>query len=103
MSGLDDVSCRSAVDCTAVGGYYVAIRIQLTLVEHWNGVAWLIEPSPSPVLGSDSSLHGVSCLRATPCFAVGTSGQGYATAAAYNTLVERRVVAWVVTPSPNAR
>ena len=42
----------------------------LTLVEHWDGSAWTIEPSPNPP-AVGAYLTGVSCTTATACTAVG--------------------------------
>jgi hypothetical protein len=55
---LKDVSCQTAVFCTAVG----------TVIESWNGATWSVAkgaPVPSGVLG------GVSCLSVSSCVAVG--------------------------------
>ncbi len=49
-SGLSRVSCTSAADCTAVGGFGDLDNPQSpsTLVEHWNGSAWsLVTPAAS--------------------------------------------------------
>ena len=68
---LNDVSCASPANCTAVGDYYrTASGPQLTLIERWNGTAWRVEPSPS--IGRSSTLDGVSCPSATSCTAVGS-------------------------------
>jgi hypothetical protein len=71
---LESVSCSSETSCTAVGywapysnGYDAQIK---TLVERWNGTKWSITHSPNRPNGK-SSLHGVSCLSAIRCFAVG--------------------------------
>ena len=44
----------------------------MTLVERWNGTAWLIQSSANPTRGG--VLSGVSCVAAT-CTAVGNSNQ----------------------------
>ena len=50
FSALSGVSCTGPSDCFAVGQYSTStLHLNaLTLVEHWNGVAWSIVPSPSP-------------------------------------------------------
>jgi hypothetical protein len=68
---LNAVSCTSPTNCAAVGDYYwTANGPQLTLVEHWDGTAWRVEPSPSTARGS--TLYSVSCPSATSCTAVGS-------------------------------
>jgi hypothetical protein len=58
-----------------------------TLIEHWNGTAWRLVPSPDP--GSGNRLNAVS-----PLWAVGSSDS--------NTLVLRRVGnSWAQVTSPN--
>jgi hypothetical protein len=67
---LNGVSCASAANCTAVGEYDpTASGPQPTLIERWNGSAWLAESSPSTPGGS---LDSVSCPAATSCTAVGS-------------------------------
>ncbi len=64
---LDGVTCVSASDCTAVGGYEDA-----TLIEHWDGMAWSIVSSPTTaVIGPNEWLTSVSCASASDCIAVG--------------------------------
>jgi hypothetical protein len=63
------VSCVSASSCTAVGWYTSSSGFPQSLVESWNGITWLITPSPNN--GIDQELLGVSCLSASSCTAVG--------------------------------
>lgn len=65
------VSCTSSSACTAVGGDFPSSGPQETLVERWNGSAWTIQTSQNPSGTEASVLHGVSCLSATVCTAVG--------------------------------
>ena len=69
---LGAVSCPSAVSCTAVGAYFIGGGTELTLAEHWNGSAWVIQSTPNPAAASRSLLRGVSCTSASACVAVGT-------------------------------
>jgi hypothetical protein len=73
---LKAISCTSASACTAVGFAADSFIDGPTLVEQWNGTSWSIQPSPSPVVGSDLSdldeLNGVSCTSASACTAVGS-------------------------------
>ena len=73
-SELTGVSCTSATTCTAVGDYVIKFS-PLTLAERWDGTSWTIESTPSPVHGTAGSfLNGVSCVAASACIAVGSSG-----------------------------
>jgi hypothetical protein len=53
---------NSPTDVWAVGDQGVTDSSSSTLIEHWNGTAWSIVPSPSP--GSDSDLTGVTTSNA---------------------------------------
>jgi len=66
---LFGVTCDSAGDCTAVGGYYSSSGAELTLAEYYNGSTWAIQPTPDS--GSEASLSGVACISGTDCIAVG--------------------------------
>ena len=41
------------------------------LAEHWNGSAWMAQPTPAPAGSVDAELNGVSCLGLDHCVAVG--------------------------------
>jgi hypothetical protein len=99
-SALVGVSCVSATSCFAVGNSQATPTAPaLTLIERWNGTAWKIVPSPNKTGATGNFLHGVSCVGANQCFAVGD----YASAStAGSTLIERwNGTAWAITPSPN--
>jgi hypothetical protein len=79
-SELFAVSCVSSTSCRAVGGAMVFIAgapaggaiFTHTDIQRWDGSNWTAETVP----GGDSSysepvLHGVSCVSATDCEAVG--------------------------------
>jgi hypothetical protein len=72
-AGIDlaGVTCRSVTDCTAVGDYFNKASTPVTLVEHWNGSHWTIQPTPNPPGPSSSFLDGVACPTLTDCIAVG--------------------------------
>jgi hypothetical protein len=55
LSGVDDLSPNNA---WAVGESFSGAGDGLTLIEHWNGTAWSIVPSPNPAvgLGGDSDV-----------------------------------------------
>ncbi len=95
---LSAVSCRSPVDCTAVGAAHDTMANQ-PLIEHWNGTTWSIEPAPSTSRTLNSYLTGVSCISPNSCTAVGR----YFTGSVFQTLVEvRKGSAWSIVRSPAA-
>src|SRR5207248_7564803 len=70
-SRLYGVAAVSSNDIWAVGYYWDDDHISIhTLVEHWDGTAWSIVPSPNPVSGDYSQLHGVAA-SGTDVWAVG--------------------------------
>jgi hypothetical protein len=74
-TGLGDVSCISATECTVVAGYTNAATGQgATVAEQWNGSTWAIQPTPNP--GGRASLRGVSCISGPKCTAVGSQSVG---------------------------
>ena len=90
---LDSVSCVSPTSCKAVGYFTPAGGYDKTLIESWNGSAWSISSSPNK--GDDGDqLSDVSCVSATSCKAVGSSGS--------QTLIESwNGSAWSISSSPN--
>jgi len=69
---LNAVSCTSSgAACTAVGFYYNTANTTLSVAEHWNGKAWVIQKSMNPKGAFYSELYGVSCSSGTACTAVG--------------------------------
>ena len=79
----------------------ISANASLTLVEHWNGAAWAIVPSPSPgPLGGINYLAAVSAISATDIWAVGAYLDG--TARIDQVLTEHwDGTQWSVVPSPN--
>jgi hypothetical protein len=67
---LNGVSCVSSTSCEAVGSFGSSGATQ-TLAEFWNGVTWMIQPTPNPAGASSSSLDGVFCSSTDTCVAVG--------------------------------
>ena len=87
--GLTGVAATSASSAWAVGFSQSGTAPDRTLIEHWNGRAWAIQPSPDAGTGY-SDLYGVAATSAANAWAVG------------GTLIEhwngRR---WIVQPSPS--
>jgi hypothetical protein len=103
-TGDDELSGTAAVnanDAWTVGFYHHQSDSMFfqTLIEHWNGIAWSVVPSPNPGAGSNL-LSSVAAVDANDVWAVGeyqNSASG-----ADTTLIEHwNGKAWSVTPSPN--
>jgi hypothetical protein len=98
---LTAVTCATPTSCFAVGELHDGSNgTQQTLIEHWDGRAWTIVPSPNPSTyrRPSNALTGVSCATPTSCSAVGSydDADGFA-----KTLVEIwDGTAWTVRPSP---
>lgn len=70
-----------------------------TLIEHWDGTAWSVVPSPNISGANGSSLNSVTALSATNAWVVGTSNSGGLS----QTLIEHwDGGSWSIIPSPNA-
>src|SRR5437870_826974 len=101
QNNLLGVTCVSASDCWAVGSYDAGSGAPKSLIEHWDGRAWAVEPSPNASLPSNVLTDG-TCVSASDCWAVGFS---QSLVGAYNinqTLIERwDGTAWTIVTSPN--
>jgi hypothetical protein len=96
---LEDVSCVSADDCTAVGYYVDGAGVVKPLAMGWDGEDWTLQSPQTPTGAGDTSLEGVSCPSSEACVAVGSYVNGSGTKV---TLVERREGGeWTVQSSPN--
>jgi hypothetical protein len=96
-SKLSDVTALAANDVWAVGSYAspATNNWYQPLIEHWDGTAWSVVPSPS--IGTSSELHGVAALAPNDIWAVGDT---YTTQ--YQTLVLHWNGAnWTRVSSPN--
>jgi hypothetical protein len=101
---LTSVSCPTATNCEAVGGYGVQPFVSLNLAESWNGKKWSVVPIPTK--GSLSNiLGGVSCTSASNCVTAGFyrygprqgPGNGKSLIESWNGSK------WAITPSPSPR
>ncbi len=70
---LSSISARTSSDIWAVGAVDVPLGTGQTLIEHWNGSAWSVVPSPNRP-GDTDYLSGVTALAANDVWAVGTWG-----------------------------
>jgi hypothetical protein len=92
---LYGVSADSASDAWSVG-YSSAGSTSSTLVEHWNGTAWTVVPSPNPGGAAGAYLYAVHAISATNVWAVGYQQPSF------STLIEHwNGKAWKIVPSPN--
>ena len=102
VAQLTGVACPSATSCNAVG-----LGLSLTgakaLVEHWNGRAWSIVPTPDLSGALFLELAGIACPSVTDCTAVGTfeSLQGTRSPGAQVLVEHWDGKAWSIVPSPN--
>jgi hypothetical protein len=91
----------SASDCRAVGYFIGANSYRQTLIEHWNGTSWALDPSPNTSAAQSNYLYGVTCVSAANCWAV---GYGYTDSSPNypKTLIERwDGTSWAIVSSPN--
>jgi hypothetical protein len=94
---LNGVSALASNDVWAVGNYVSGSIGGQTLVEHWNGTAWSVVPSPN-VGASTNELSALSALTINDIWAVGYYENGTARQA----LVEHwNGTVWAVVASPN--
>jgi len=71
---LKAVAAVSASDVWAVGNSLgPGNGVKKTLVEHWDGSAWSVVPSPSPDMFTDDSLLSVAARSSQEVWAVGLS------------------------------
>ncbi len=97
---LEEVSCTSSTECTAVGSFKDSSGIEETLAERWNGNEWTIQTTPNPTGASGSGLKSVSCASSTECTAVGYFNNS---SGVEETLAERwNGSGWSIQPTPNS-
>jgi hypothetical protein len=85
---LNGVACRPGVGCWAAGYYNagdISSPMQQTLIEHWDGSAWIIAPSPNSSITLRNYLYAVTCSSAAECWTTGN----WDTATGADTLIER--------------
>jgi hypothetical protein len=101
-NALASVAVLSPDDVWAVGSYYYTEFGTKNLVEHWNGRAWQVVPSPD--VDIDDGLASVSAVSASDIWAVGDYFNNTSTGSQVLTLAEHFAgTRWAVaaTPSPN--
>ena len=71
-NGLNGVTVLSPCDAWAVGSYEDTADMAQTLIEHWDGAAWTVVPSPN-VAGFSNVLGAIRAVSPTDIWAVGAS------------------------------
>ena len=69
-NGLNGVTVLSPCDAWAVGSYEDSPDMGQTLIEHWDGAAWTVVPSPN-VAGFSNVLGAIRAVSPTDIWAVG--------------------------------
>jgi len=94
---LNGIACSSSTSCYAVGEHSSHSGAK-SLIEHWNGTGWSIDPTPNPPGNTAVTLNAVACPIPSTCYAVGK----YSTSTWSRTFVELRTgTYWSIVPSPN--
>ncbi|HET7511074.1 MAG TPA: fibronectin type III domain-containing protein [Solirubrobacterales bacterium] len=70
QSFLEDISCTSESECTAIGWYQNAGEASKTLALRWDGKEWSTQEIENPASNS-IKLTSVSCASSTFCMATG--------------------------------
>ena len=90
-------TCVSESDCWAVASFFNG-SVQQTLIEHWDGNAWSIVPSPNTSPTQSNILYDVTCTAADDCWTVGY----HLDVAGWQTLIMRwDGTVWSIVPSPS--
>jgi hypothetical protein len=95
---LNGVAATSSSNAWAVGFFDGSAGLARTLIEHWNGRAWKVQPSPNPGSNSDF-LQSVTAFSATDAWAVGDYSTSEATE--YTLIEHWNGRTWTRVPSPN--
>src|SRR5258708_5033331 len=94
---LSGVAVTSSCNAWAVGAYLTPEYRDHTLIEHWDGAAWSVQPGPNP--GNGGVLQAVAATSSSNAWAVGFYGGG----STVRTLIEHwDGTAWKVVASPNS-
>lgn len=77
---LYGVSCPAVRACVAVGNGSAGTGNTVSLIERWDGVHWIRDPSPNPKTTPNSGqyveLPAVSCAAPSSCVAIGSYANG---------------------------
>jgi sugar lactone lactonase YvrE len=78
QGGPSSISCVSAESCVAAGGYEITQGHWVSLIEQWNGKAWVSQRNGAEGLPMNNGFDAVSCVGESICAAVGNSAEFYA-------------------------
>ncbi len=97
VNELHGVAAVADNDVWAVGASYkTGFTLSQSLIEHWNGTAWSVMPSPNPS-STLNVLNAVAAVSANDVWAV-----GFAPTGASNILIEHwNGAIWSVVPGPS--
>ncbi len=99
INALSGVACPSASDCWAAGFFANRSGVSQTLIEHWDGAAWSIVPSPDRSTMQINALTSIACASVSDCWAVGDfNGNG---SQAETLTLHWNGASWSIVPSPN--
>jgi hypothetical protein len=106
LNFLRGVAAASANDVWAVGDSVVnpndGVSVYHTLIEHWNGSAWTVIPSPNRGSGNNS-LSAIAVRSTRDVWAVGYFDDLTGSIPIRRTLIQHwNGTSWTVVPSPNA-
>ena len=96
-NAFNGVAVLSPCDAWAVGFYQDTGGLDQTLIEHWDGSAWTVVPSPN-VAGFDNVLNAVRAKSATDIWAVGES---FATGVDHTLILHWDGHTWAQVASPD--
>jgi hypothetical protein len=102
---LTSVQAVSGADITAAGFVLDSSnQRELTLIEHWDGTAWSIIPSPnqSSTAGSLNTLHGVTAVSGTDLYAAGFFADAASSGQQQTFILHFDGSAWSIIPSPTS-
>jgi hypothetical protein len=97
---LNEVAAVSASDIWAVGLVDQGSGFGVTLIEHWNGSAWSIVPSPNPG-GYYNRLDGVVASAANDVWAAGSYGYPAGSSVDQTLVLHWNGSVWSIVPSPS--
>jgi IPT/TIG domain len=76
---MTGISCTTATACMAVGYEKNATKLNIPVVDQWNGTQWSISALPLPSEAKEAAFEGVSCSSSSECTAVGLDVTGAGT------------------------
>ncbi len=100
---LTSVRAGSSTDVTAAGFVLDSSQQrELTMIQHWDGTAWSIVPSPnqSSAAGSLNTLHSVTAISGTDLYAAGFFADAATGGQQQTLIVHFDGSTWSIVPTP---